>query len=251
MSNATTKTASANTNTATEAATYAPESNVLPKTATRDEVDLHWFFNFAEADLAQPQMHSPYEQALLGRRVQSSPGSAAPVEPTAMQLDAAGRSSRVRKILDRLPPQAVSALARWAAPPARAPEPVRAIFGRLAFVTGITEAYEEIGGSRAFVEACTRAVQKRDKEDGTVNFLRHAARVKLEVLREEAQTLLTSAFEAFATARAVVDAEESTRKAKRDAARAPHLAALTEQANANDSGSTSGAMARLAGRLGR
>lgn len=213
-----------------------PEANVLPKGATRDEVDIHWLFNFAEADIAPPPAYTPYDQALLGRRVQTSSYNIAPPEPNDAQLRAASRSSRVLRTLARLSPRQISALARWAAPPVRAPESVRALFGRLAFVTALTEAFEEIGSSENFVRACTRANGKRVKDDGTANFLRHAARVKLAIVREQAEEILRDAFVAYGNARSDVAADEQRADARAARERAPALADILALAASDDGG---------------
>jgi len=227
----------------------APESNVLPTTATRDEIDVHWIFNFEEADIAPAQSYSVYDQAILGRRVQTSKRNVTPAEPSPSQCEAARRSSRVRRVLGRLSHTQVNALARWAAPPKRAHEAVRAIFGRLSFVTALTEGFEEIGSTDAFIKACVRAQGKRDKEDGTVNFLRHAARVKLAVVKEQAEEVLRDAFAAYARERGWLDDEAAAIAAQKAARRAPALTEIMAMAAATtptaDAGDGASALAKI------
>lgn len=231
----------------TEIEVVVAASNVLPKEATRDEVDVHWHFNWAEGELTQPAVYSLYDQALLGKRVQTS-AFVTPPEPSPVQLTAAARSRRILGALHRLSPTHVSALARWTAPPVRYPEPVFSLFGRLSAVAALTEAFDEIGGSAAYVDACRRASGKRDKEDGTANFLRHAARVKLDVVREQAEALLREAFAAYASARAAVDAETAAAARNKRTTRTPHLVSVTERVAARTTeplAPASSAMARL------
>lgn len=218
-----------------DAVAVSPESNVLPKGATRDEVDLHWFFNWAEADMSTSPMYSPYEMGLLGERSKVRT-RVTPPEPGSHQLAAAARSSRIRRVLVTMNERLVHALARWAAPPLRIPAPVRALFGRLAGVATLTSAVDELGGIDVFVASCGRASERRDK-DGAANFLRHAARVKLAVVREQAESLARDAFEAYATARALQDATT-----KREPASASRRALRRVETSRDDQGA---ALARL------
>jgi hypothetical protein len=240
-----------NTDVTTDDATViSPESNVLQKGATKDEVDVHWHFNFAEGELSPPVMYSPYDQALLGRRVSTS-GYVEIPEPSPLRLAAATRSRRIRAILDRLSPTHVSALCRWSAPPSRIPADVRTLFGRLAAVAALTSSFDEIGGSARFLETCARANARKDRGDGTANYLRHHARVKLAVVREEAQAVIAAAFAAYAAARVAVDDEARRSQALRVSRRAPALARVAKRHPANDTavserGGT--AMARLRAR---
>ncbi len=228
---------------ATTTETQDPRSNVLPAGATRDEVDVHWHFNWSEGELSPSPLYTPFDQGLLGCRVRASV-YVTPPEPNPRQVAAAERSRRVRAALIRLSPEHVSALARWAAPPMRYPDVVFGLFGRLSALSALTESFEEIGGSGAFIEACRRATSKRDKEDGTVNFLRHAARVKLEIIRAEAETILRDAFASYALARAAIDAEAAGVARRKRRLQSPKLVAVTER-SATRTGAPSGAMARL------
>lgn len=214
----------------------SPECNVLPRTATRDEVDVHWFFNWAEADIATTPFYSPYERGLLGER--SKVRSSVP-EPGPRECAAAGRSSQVRRVLVQMEPRLVSALARWAASPRRIPEAPRTLFGRLAGVAVLTPAVDSLGGAHAFIANCQRAVEKRDK-DGAANFLRHQARVSLVRVRAEAEALARQAFEVYARERARLAAEPKRRPTT------PGRRALAAMAARNEGGAD--ALARLMAR---
>ncbi|MBI2388657.1 MAG: hypothetical protein HYV09_03485 [Deltaproteobacteria bacterium] len=206
------------------------EWNVLPRTATRDEIDVHWFFNWAEGDMMPRPQLNPWERATIGKRVHTNDRKDAVDFPGVRR--AATRSSHVRSVLVALSPQQVSALARWAAPPVRYRDAVRARFGRLSAVAALTEGFEEIGGTEEFYRACERAQSPRST-DGTENFLRHAAKVKLAVIEEQAQALLAEAFTAYAAERANVRAEDARAVAHRRRVREPGMTTVLDAANTN------------------
>ncbi|MGZ6067057.1 MAG: hypothetical protein ACXWVM_31960 [Polyangiales bacterium] len=226
--------------------TISPLSNVLPKGAAKDEVDIHWHFNWAEADLAPTGGRTLHEQALLGRRVSSTTRTEVQ-EPSTEQLRAADRSSRVRRALTRIEPRHVSALARWSAPPTRIPEEARTLFGRLAGVMTLTPSFDEMGGTDGFLLACRRAQSKREKSS-PANFLRHRARVTLALVAEEAEALIKEAFAAYRAAVVTVDEENEALARMRNANRAPALTRMAHAAPAANDARPAGALARLRAR---
>jgi hypothetical protein len=207
--------------------------NVLPRGASRDEVDVHWFFNWSEGDMTPRPLLNPWERGCIGKRVKTNDRTEICELPGVRR--AAARSSRVRRVLVALDPVHASALARWSAPPNRYPDAVRASFGRLSAVAALTEAFEEIGGTTPFVRACERAAGPRTK-DGAENFLRHHAKVKVDVIRAQAEALLAAAFEAYRVERAKVDAESRRVAERRERDRAPAINAIVTAANGNDGG---------------
>lgn len=226
-----------------------PRSNVLPKTATKDEHDIHWHFNWAEGEMEPAPFSSLYDQALTKVRVQVSP-QLKTQEPGDRERAAARRSSRILKIMKRIEPRHVSVLARWSAPPSRIPEPIWSCFGRLSAVTGVTPGYREIGGGAALVENCARVTAKAKRVKGATDFLRELARTKIAVIRGQAERLQEEAFAAYAKARVEVDADEVAQAARKRNHRTPalaQLAALFPEA-ANDGGA---ALAQLMGKASR
>lgn len=220
--------------------------NVLPRTATSEEVDVHWFFNWSEGDMLPRPMLNPWERATVGKRVRTSDDSS-PVDLPGVRR-AAARSSRVRRVLLELPALYVSVLARWAAPPVRYRDAVRARFARLSAVAGLTSGFEEIGGSEAFYVACERAAGPRST-DGTVNFQRHHAKIKLAVIEEQAKELLVDAFAQYRAAQAQLRSEEARAVARKRQMREPAITAVLAASNTNADGVS--AMALILGESGR
>lgn len=220
--------------------------NVLPRTATADEVDVHWFFNWSEGDMLPRPMLNPWERATIGKRVRTS-DDRSPVDLPGVRR-AAARSSRIRRVLLELPPLYVSVLARWAAPPVRYREPVRARFARLSAVAALTSGFEEIGGAEAFYIACERAAAPRST-DGTENFQRHHAKIKLAVIEEQAKELLVDAFARYRVAHAQLRSEEARAAARKRHMREPAISAVLAASNTNADGAS--AMALILGESGR
>ncbi len=207
-----------------------PGSNVLPRTATPDEQDVHWLFNWAEGDMGAPPAVSVHQQSLTGR-VSGAGGPSRDHEPGEGERAAARRSSRIRAILLALPPEQVSALARWSVAPSRIPAPIGQAFGRLSAVTGLTPGYREIGGGEALHEACELAVA-RVKGDKVLSIRRHLAKVKLEVIHRQAEALLAEAWAGYAKAREAHDAARRPRPRRDPLAEA--IAFVTGQIAANE-----------------
>ncbi len=207
--------------------------NVLPQDATRDEVDVHWFFNWSEGDMLPRPMLNPWERATIGKRVRTSDDQNLVELPGVRR--AVSRSSRIRRVLLALPPFYVSALARWAAPPVRYREAVRARFARLSAVAALTKGFDDLGGSDAFYRSCELAAAPRSA-DGTENFEQEVAKMKLAVIEEQAKNLHFEAFARYAAASARLRSDDARAAARQRHVREPTITALLAAANTNNAG---------------
>ena len=187
--------------TSTDVDSLHPDSNVLSARASRDEVDVHWFFNWAEGELTSNPAYSIFQQQMLGARCARGIKQHV-TEPTEEQLASAARARRVAHVLDRIGSEHVLVLQRWAAAPRSYPEPLRRQFKRLAGLALRTRICRFIGGPSALVSICEIARVKPSNETGTDL---QVAQREIQLARTEAENVLRDAFAIFATEREMED----------------------------------------------
>jgi len=171
-----------------------------------DENDLVWFFNYAEGELAPNYSFSVFEvQCAVGH---CDLGHTNFSEPDETKLAAAGRSRRIRQILDALPTRTQRILQRHATPVRYIPDSVARVFGAIGLVAMYLAGTVDGDGGRELVALCEA---HNALVDGNVTRIeRRNTMVKLEALRRDTEGALLRAKAAFAAARSHHDGARKT-----------------------------------------
>jgi len=176
-------------------------SNVLPKGATQDQIDIHWFFNWAYGEMIPHPTFTIFDQEMLDARCSVGTYHER-VEFKVEQVRAARRARAIDQVFSRMPGEQVRVLQRWALPPTAFAEVMRQTFGRLVGVASRTPTARKLGGEQALIDPC--ALVLRHEKGPVAGLARHRARLAIEAIDNEAAIALADAFNAFADARRTV-----------------------------------------------